>query len=676
MFNHEDLIKAHKDRASALANIVLISFGIVLARLWYLQVYKGKILLNYSLQNRLRREIVEAPRGMVYDRNHQLLVDNIPRFDAVVTPQYLKHKKETLEELAHILEVPNEQIAKTLQKYITLPKYKPIIVKKNISFREVSLIETENSDLLGVNVETFISREYKDKEVGAHLLGYISEISPIQLPKLRKRDNYDYKLGDFIGQFGLEEELDLFLRGTNGHEFVEVDALGRKKRHLQADEIFKAIKNQPSVPGLNVRLTIDQDLQLAAYQGMEGKVGAVTAVDVNSGEILAMVSRPSFNPSFFSRGLTSQYWSSLVKDENNPLRDRSIQEHFSPGSTFKTLVAIAALEEKIIDEKTEVVCNGKFRLGARTFHCWKKHGHGSVNVYKSLKESCDVFYYKIATKLDIDVIARYANMFGLGRPTGILLPREISGLVPDRAWKKKRNGEDWMLGETLSCAIGQSYMLATPLQLTMAYASVANGGKLYRPYLVKDIFSNAGRVIQRFSPEVRSDLHISEKTKKIIRDALFQVVNIPSGTAYNQRGKGIQMAGKTGTSQVVRLSADKIYNKCEDFEYRFRHHGIFVGFAPAHNPKIAVGVVVEHGCHGASAAAPVATAVITTYMKKYWPKLHNDIDQWEHSKGFNVNPRPFGDFILVTKKHSAEGVEELVPTLPTAVQEDKGGEIE
>ena len=335
-----------------------------------------------------------------------------------------------------------------------------------------------------------------------------------------------------------------------------------------------------------------------------------------------MVSRPSFDPSKFSKGLTSEYWSSLVNNDKNPLRDRTIQEHYAPGSTFKTITALAALEEGIVTEDTEVSCKGSFRLGRRPFHCWKRRGHGKVNIYKAIRESCDVYFYKVATKLDIDTLAKYAKGLGMGSKTGITLPRETSGLIPTKEWKLKRNGIEWQLGETLSCVIGQSYVLATPLQLAMSYAAIANNGKLYRPFLIKEVFSTIGDVIKKSTPEVVNQITLSEKNLKIIKEGLNQVVNNSKGTAWWQRGRGIHMAGKTGTSQVVRFSADKIYSKCEDNEYRFRHHGVFAAYAPVEDPKIAVGVVIEHGCHGSSAAAPVAREVITTYMKKYYPTIY------------------------------------------------------
>lgn len=623
MFGEEELVKIHKERATLLSYIITAAFGLVLARLWYLQVYKGETLHNYSIQNRLRKEVVWAPRGLIYSRDDQLLVDNVPRFDAILTPQFLMDNDVTLTKLSQIMKMDMVNIKTILKKNSNQAKYRPIIMKKNISFDELAQIETQNADLPGISVDTFISREYRDKEIGAHLLGYISEISQIQLPKLRERDRLDYRLGDFIGQFGIEEQLDKYLRGENGHEFVEVDARGRRKRYINTDNLFKGIEDEKPLSGMNVKLTIDRDMQIAAYNALEGKVGGIIAIDIESGQVLTMVSRPSFDPSQFSRGLTPEYWRSLVGNKEHPLRDRNIQEHFSPGSTFKALTGIAAFEEGEIDENTEVNCGGSFRLGRKVYHCWKKEGHGPTTLVKAIRESCNVYFQRAANRMDIDAISKYAKAFGMGGRTGISLPREVAGLIPTKEWKKKRYGQEWQAGETLSCAIGQSYVLASTIQMATAYAAIANGGKIYRPYVVKDIYDTEGELVKTFTPELLSKINMKNpKTLKFVREGLYQVVNNPKGTAFYRRGQGIQMAGKTGTSQVKGASADKVYQKCENMDYESRHHGLFVGFAPYDNPKIAAAAIVEHGCHGSSAATPVVEAVVTQYMKKYQPEMY------------------------------------------------------
>ncbi len=622
MFSEEEVVRSHKDRADIIISLITLCFGIVLIRLWFLQIYQGDMLYEYSIKNRVRKEVVKASRGMIFSRNNQLLVHNVPRFDAVIIPQYLSNKKETLKKLGEILGLSVDDIKKTLKKFRGQARYRPVLIKKNISKKEVAIIETENEKMPGVQVQTFISREYIDSYVGSHLLGYISEISQKQLPKYQKRDNVDYKLGDFIGQAGIEEKFDSYLRGLDGYQFMEVDARGRMKRVIASNNLFKGIENKASVPGKNIRLTIDRDMQQTAFEALEEKVGGVVAVKIDTGEVLTMVSRPSFDPSQFSRGLTSEYWSSLVNNDKNPLRDRTIQEHYAPGSTYKTFTAIAALEENIVRPDEIIKCGPTFRLGRRTFNDWKRGGHGDTNVYKSLRRSVDVYYYKLATQMDIDVMSSYATKFGLGKKTGISLPRETPGLIPTKAWKKKRFGEEWQLGENVVCSIGQGYILATPLQLAMSYAAIANGGSVYKPQLIKEIFTNSGEVIKSFEPEVSMTADVSKETLDHVKKGLYEVVNHRKGTAWWYRGRGIRMAGKTGTSQVRSMTTTELFSKCKDMPYKSRHHALFVGYAPFDNPKVAVAAIVEHGCSGSSAAAPVVRDVITTYMKKYEPELY------------------------------------------------------
>jgi penicillin-binding protein 2 len=450
---------------------------------------------------------------------------------------------------------------------------------------------------------------------------------------LRNRDDFNYKIGDFIGQAGIEEQYDNDLRGEDGFEFVEVDAQGRMKRASASNALFKDIENNGAIPGNNVRLTIDRDMQLAAYKALEGKQGSAVAVDVNTGEILTMVSRPSFDPGLFSRGISNEDWDLLAGNDANPLRDRTVQEHYPPGSTFKTFTALAALQEGIVDINTEVNCPGYFYLGKRRFHCWKKHGHGKVDVIKAVRESCDVYFYKIATKMDIDTLAKYAIGFGFGRKSGISLPRETMGLIPTKEWKIKRNGQEWQLGETLSCVIGQSYVLSTSLQLAMAYATLANGGTLYKPYILKEIIDSTGETKIKKQPEKLNQIQFDKKNLDMVKKGLFEVVNTPKGTAWWYKGKGNNMSGKTGTVQLMRISADKIFQKCEEREFKTRHHGLFAAFAPSDNPKIAIGVIVEHGCHGSSAAAPVASAIVDTYLTKYYPELKKEFTLAERGQG-------------------------------------------
>lgn len=633
MFGDETLIKTHRKRSLQLANIIFLCFIIILIRLWYLQVYKGEIFYEFSLKNKLRKEAIAAPRGIVFDQNKKLLIDNRPRFDLVITPQYFQNKENTLALLTPIIDMKEEEILKTLEKYSYQAKYRPIIIKKNISFEEVSKIEEINALLPGVSVDTFISRDYLYKDVGAHLLGYVSEITPEQLPKYQKRDNFLYRPGDYIGQTGLEQQYNKFLRGKNGFEYVEVDALGRKKKYINTDNLFRGISDEAVEPGKNVFLTIDQDLQLAAKEGFKEFNGSLVAIEVDTGKVLAMYSSPSFDPTIFSRGVTSSKWNELVNHPGKPLRNRSVQDHFSPGSTFKPFTAITALENGLIHPDTEHRCHGIFRLGRRTYRSWKRWGKERVNVVGALQQSCNIFFYKLGADLKIDDIAKTAKMFGLSQRTGIDLPREVSGLIPTEDWKMKTFGKPWQGGETLSCSIGQSYILTTTIQLANAYAAIANKGKLFKPYIVQEIRSFKGELIKKYEPELIRNIELKDSTWTAIHQGLYDVVNTPKGTAFWRRGKGNQMAGKTGTSQVVKAkSEEQLYSKCSEMEYEYRHHGVFVGFAPYDSPKIAVAAIAEHGCGGSSAAAPIVEKVVNKYMKKYLPEKQKEYEKIEREQ--------------------------------------------
>lgn len=641
MFGEDDVVKSHEERANHLAIIVLLAFGFVFARLIYLQVFKGDLLYRYSLENRLREEIIRAPRGVISSRDGIVLVSNYPRFDVMITRQYLlKDKTKTYQRLSEILSMTVESIEKVIKRNSFQAAYRPITIKKNISMREVALIETEGEDLPGVSVDIFVSRENTQGEMGAHALGYISEITQDQLQLYSLRDKTSYRLGDHIGQFGLEKEFDKYLRGINGSEFVEVDALGRKKKYVEKDKIFQGITDIKSIPGHSMTLTLDTDMQRVAHEALSERVGTAVAMDIATGEIYTMVSHPSFEPSEFSKGVQKDYWNVLVNNPDKPLRDRAIQEHYSPGSAFKPFTAMALLADNVFNEKSLVNCSGGFTLGSKTYHCWKKHGHGSVDLKKAIKESCNSYFQKAALKLDIDSIAKYAKMFGLGTRTGLELPRETSGLIPTEEWKLKRNGKPWQKGETLSCAIGQSYVLVTMMQMVAAYAGIANGGEILRPYIVKEVKDENGNIVKQGLKKVISKAEINPAHLAAIREGLYDVVNSPGGTAYFHRTKGLEMAGKTGTSQVVGSTADKIYQKCELLPYERRHHGLFISYLPANDPKIAIAVLVEHGCHGSSAAAPVATKIGQVYMQKYQPKLYAENLELIKKQKTNAIPVP------------------------------------
>lgn len=618
----EEQIRELQDRFRFLYFALAIGVIIIFSRLVYLQIFNGDKMRHYSEENRIKRVKIAAPRGMVFDRNRTLLLDNRPAFDLELIPQYLKESKrskETLSLLASVIKMKEEEIYATIEKMKNQPTFIPIKIKEDLSREEVALIEAWKIDMPGVQIQQEIKRTNLYGDVAAHLLGYIGEVSASELPILNKAGE-TYKLGDSVGKFGIEQKLEEVLRGEDGEKLVEVDALGRIKLDKSRGRVLATALERLATPGKNLVLSIDQDLQMAALKAFGDKAGAAVAIDPSTGEILAMISRPAFDPTSFSRGIPVALWADLVNNENRPLRDKTIQDHYPPGSVFKVITAIAALEEGAIDEHTVFNCPGKIMFGGRAFHCHKKEGHGNMDVRSAITKSCDVFFYKTAQRLkSVDDIAKWAFFLGLGRRTGIPLAREVPGLIPTEEWKQKRLNQSWNPGETLSVAIGQGYVLTTILQLANTFASIANGGTQYRPYFVKRIESIDGQVISESKPEALDQHRLKPSTATAIRDGMFDVVNTQGGTAYPQRLPGMDFVGKTGTAQVINLAKDRVYLKCENMKYSQRHHGIFAGYAPAVGPKIAVAVIVEHGCHGATAAAPIAKAIVETYLRKIDP---------------------------------------------------------
>ena len=625
---NEEQIRYLQERFRLVYGFVFIGIAILATRMLYLQVINGDQMRQYSEENRIKRVKVPAPRGMFFDRDGNLLVDNRPAFNVQITPQYLNESgkpKQVLEKLSTLIHLPVSEIEKRLQK-ARQPSFMPVIIKDNLTRDEVAELETWKIDMPGVQVEMAIARSNLSKDIGSNLYGYIGKVSTSELPNLNQVASRKYLLDDYTGKSGLEKEFEDFLRGIDGSELVEVDALGRSIEAARSKgRVLSQPQVEPSVPGKNLVLSIDQDLQEAAVRGFGEKNGGLIAIDPRNGEVLAMVSRPSFDPADFSRGIDSDLWSKLISDENHPLRDKTIQDHYSPGSTFKTITAIAALEEGVITKDTTFSCAGSINLGSRKVHCWKKGGHGSVNVVSALTHSCDVFFYRVAQKLkSVDDIAKWAFHLGLGKKTGIELGREVPGLIPTEAWKQQRFNVPWSPGETLYVAIGQSFVLTTTIQLANAYASLVNGGTLFKPHVVTAIQSEDGKTLKEFVPQVLDKTKLKPETVELVTQGLWGVVNIPGGTAYSQHIPGMEFAGKTGTVQVVTQKAEKIYQKCENLRYNQRHHGVFVGYAPVKNPSIVVAVVAEHACSGSHGAAPIARELIKTYLQKFYPDLYSD----------------------------------------------------
>jgi penicillin-binding protein 2 len=627
---NEEQIRYLQERFKFVYGFLFIGLAVLASRMVYLQMINGDQMRQYSEENRIKRVKIPAPRGMIFDRFGNLLVDNRPAFNVQITPQYLKESgkpKEVMEKLSKLIKMPLPEIEKRLARARgQQPAFMPVIIKDGLSRDEVAELETWKIDMPGVQVEMAISRTNLAGDVGSHLYGYIGKVSQPELPILNQTAARKYVLDDSVGKSGLEKQFEDTLRGIDGSELVEVDALGRSIQSTKnKGRVLIQNQEEPFVPGKNLVLSVDNDLQNAAVRGFGEKNGGLIALDPRTGEVLAMVSRPSFDPAQFSRGIDQDLWQKLISDENHPLRDKTIQDHYSPGSTFKTITAIAALEEGVITKDTTFNCQGSIMLGNRKVHCWKKGGHGNLNVVSALTHSCDVFFYRVAQKMkSVDDIAKYAFHMGLGQKTGIELAREVPGLIPTEAWKQKRFNVPWSPGESLYVAIGQSFVLTTTIQLANAYAALINGGTLFKPHVVKAIQSEDGKMIQEFAPKILDRTNLSKETIELVTQGLWGVINAPGGSAYGQHIPGMEFAGKTGTVQVVTQSADKIYQKCENLPYKRRHHGVFVGYAPIKNPSIVVAVVGEHACSGSHGAAPVAREVIKTYLQKYYPDLYSD----------------------------------------------------
>jgi penicillin-binding protein 2 len=475
-------------------------------------------------------------------------------------------------------------------------------IKSDIDWNKLALLETNRVHLPGLIVDVRPRRAYDYGDLASHLIGYLGEVDENELRQFKESP---YRMGAQIGKYGVEYRWENDLRGSDGGQQIEVDALGREIRPLGVVEPF---------PGNNLFLTIDLELQKIAEEAYQDKTGALIAMDPNTGRILAMVSKPSFKPDIFARNILPEEWKSLMENPYHPLQNKGIQGQYPAGSIFKIVTAIAGLESGSITPNTQLTCTGAFSYGNRDFRCWKEGGHGSLSLHRAIVESCDIYFYQLGLKLGPDLIARYATEFGLGKATGISLPHEKPGIVPSSSWKKKRLGVPWYSGETLSFAVGQGYLNATPLQLLVLISAVANGGRIIQPQVVErveDIYENK---LREYPPVEMRRVDVSERTLRIIQEALRGAVNDPHGTGSACALKEVKVAGKTGTAQVIAMPEDFKRGEMNRIPLKFRDHAWFVAYAPFEDPKISVAVLVEHGGFGATAAAPMAKKVIEQYL--------------------------------------------------------------
>jgi len=570
-------------KLAVVAILILLGFLIILLRLWQLQILQGDVLRKVSESNRLRVIMVPAPRGIIFDRNGIPLVKNTPYFCASIIPE--EFDDASIPSLAGVLHLTEDALREKLGNIVRSP-FTPVKLKEDLSFDEVSYIEARRSDFPGLIVEIEVGREYLYGGIGAHIIGYLGKLTPVQSkdPEFR-----DVPPNAFIGQWGVEKFFDKSLRGTAGERLIEVDAIGREIRLL---------RENPAVKGTDLTLSLDIALQKAAEDAFGEKAGALVALKVDTGEILGFVSEPSFDPNRFAKGISAEDWNALAADKKVPMLNRAIQSQYPPGSTFKIITAIAALEAGALDTTTKVDCRGGINYGKWHFGCWKKPGHNVVSLHRALVESCDVYFYDAGRRAGFDKVAEYATMFGLGKETGFPIGRERKGLIPNSRWKQEVRKAPWLLGETFINSIGQGYVAATPIQMAVMMSAVSNGGAVYKPSILKGA-----------EPVVVRKAEVSPATLEEIRSALSGVVSEPGGTGGAARSGTVSIGGKTGTAQVVGIRKDS-----KNLSEQFRDHAWFVAFAPVEKPEIAMSVLVEHGGHGGSAAAPIAKKAIEAYM--------------------------------------------------------------
>ena len=597
-----------KQRLMGASLCILMVFAMLFLRLVYLQLIKGEEYRRLSETNCVRLKSIKSSRGLIYDRNHTLLVENRPAFDLNIVLEDAHSVKETIGKLADLIDVPYEELMESITKAGDAAFYKPLTLKQDISRDLLAIVEAHKFDLPGIHIDIEPTRNYINEKTASHLLGYLGQINRKEL----KSGRYpNVRSGDSIGRYGIEKSFESFLQGTRGGRQIEVDVNGR---------VIKVLKTVEPVSGNDLHLTLDLELQQTAERLLGENDGAVVAIDPSNGDVLVMASAPGFDQNDFIGGISTKKWQNLMSNPGRPMNNKAIQAEYPPASTYKIVTALAALEENVIDRNTTSFCPGYYKFGNRRYHCWNRHGHGEINVVDAIVQSCDVFFYQAGEKTGVDALAQYAKGCGLGRSTGIKLDHERLGLIPTSAWKKKRFKEPWQAGETLSISIGQGFDLVTPLQMAVLIAAVGNGGTLYRPRIVTSIEDSDGNIVQSIEPAITGGLPASKENLALVQRGLLDVVQGDRGTGRRIRIKGIDIAGKTGTAQVFsRKTGEKFDNK--NISRTLKDHAWFVCYAPAEAPKIAIAVIIEHGEHGSSSAAPVAGALIKKYLQAQAPEI-------------------------------------------------------
>jgi penicillin-binding protein 2 len=574
--------------------VLVLTLIILFMRLFDLQILKGDEMRRLSEQNRVRIKKIVAPRGTIFDKNGKIMGNTRPSFNLYIIPEDIKDFTQTVDGLVKLLSLSREEVIAKLKDARDFPSSFPVKIEQDMSMDQVAKVEANKFYLPGVSIQIEPKRNYPYGTIASHVLGYVSEVSSEEL----KRPDYGaYSPGDAIGKFGLERMYENYLRGVDGEKRVEVDASGREVRVLDVKE---------PVSGNSLYLNIDMEVQEAVektYDGKDGhpaRNGGAVIADPRTGGILALVSRPGFDPNQLTSG-ARDYWKTIATNEAHPLQNRAIQGRFPPGSTFKPLVALAALQKGLINEHTSFNCGGGFSFGNHYFKCWQKKGHGSVAVHRGIAESCDVFFYNTGLKLGVDNIHEMAEAIGITKPTGIDLPGEKNGVVPSTEWKRRVYHEKWYDGETPSVAIGQGAVWLTPIDLMQLASFMGNEGVTFKPQIVNRVVSPEGKAIKVFEPAMNTSVRLNKDAIALVKEGMRAVVNEPRGTAYASRSESVSVSGKTGSAQSGTGGGD---------------HAWFIAYAPSDTPSVAMGILVEHALHGATAAAPIAKTVAEVLFNK------------------------------------------------------------
>ncbi len=580
----EDLVSRVPGLQVACATLLVV----IATAYWRVQVVQGDYYRELAENNRLRRVPIQAPRGLIYDRHGRHLVDNVPSYNLLLDRSVSADLPRALRFAAATLNRDGGDFEAALTKNAGSSRFKPVLLAENLSLAEVAKLGVAKLEFPEFQTQIEHLRLYRQGEITAHVLGYLGEATETDL----RRPGFSYRPGDLVGRKGIERVFDRRLRGQDGERELVVDSFGRTR-----DEHGR----EAAKPGLRLDLTLDLELQQEAARYLEDRVGSAVALDPRTGEVLVLVSAPSYNPNLFTRRLDNEQWQALLEAPHHPLQNRAIQNAHAPGSVFKVLMGVAGLSEGTVDSGDSVFCAGQTTIYNRRTRCWLRSGHGWVNLRTAIKRSCDIYFYQLGQRLGINRIAHYARMFGLGSPTGFDIPGEKAGLIPDTKWSITHRKSPWYPGETVSVAVGQGPILVTPMQTARMVAAIANGGRLVTPYVA------AG------SPARVVDIDVDPNVLAEVQDAMWAVVNEERGTGGAARMANVEVAGKTGTAQVIE---QKTWIRSKDLPFEQRDNAWFVSFAPMVDPELVIVVFVEHGGHGSDAAAPLVKRVYESYFNE------------------------------------------------------------